>query len=55
MHKTLAATRKPAVAFWWLWPPQGEDEFLPWLRELGLQLHSIGELVAQRPLAVEFC
>ena len=35
--------------------PQGEDEFLSVARELGLQLHSIGELVAQRPLAVEFC
>ena len=35
--------------------PQGEDEFLAVARELGLQLHPIGELVAQRPLAVEFC
>lgn len=34
--------------------PQGEDEFLAVARELGLQLHPIGELVAQRPLAVEF-
>lgn len=33
---------------------QGEDEFLAVARELGLQLHPIGELVAQRPLAVEF-
>ena len=34
--------------------PQGEDEFLAVARELGLQLPPIGELAAQRPLAVEF-
>ena len=56
MHtSTCCATRKPAVALLVAVSPQGEDEFLAVARELGLQLHSIGELVAQRPLAVEFC
>ena len=35
--------------------PQGDREFLAVAAELGLPLQPIGELVAQRPLAVEFC